>query len=56
MCDGGNCNEKTFLQNNSEGLAKAAKIEGDTELLQVLMSNMNQCKRVIYGGFNIVEP
>lgn len=45
-----------ILQNNPEGLAKAAKIEGDSELLHTFMGNLNQFSMGELAGFNIIEP
>lgn len=45
-----------ILQNNTEGLNNAAKIEGDSELLALFMSNLNQLETSVTANFNIIEP
>ncbi|MBR3918937.1 MAG: MBL fold metallo-hydrolase [Clostridia bacterium] len=45
-----------ILQNNKDGLKGAAKIEGNTELLELFMSKMNQVEIAANPNFNIVEP
>jgi len=42
--------------NNYEGVASAARIEGDAELLKLFMSNLNKYPVQGNGTFNIVEP
>jgi alkyl sulfatase BDS1-like metallo-beta-lactamase superfamily hydrolase len=44
------------LRNNKEGLNQAAKIEGNIELLDLIMSNFNQLSLSISPDFNIIEP
>ncbi|MBQ8164321.1 MAG: MBL fold metallo-hydrolase [Clostridia bacterium] len=44
-----------ILQNNQEGVSKAIKVEGDSELLKLFMSNMNQISTESMN-FNIIEP
>ena len=45
-----------ILTNNSETVAKAVKVEGNAELLTLLMENMNQFSIVGTSPFNIIEP
>ena len=45
-----------ILTNNSETVAKAVKVEGNAELLTLLMENMNQFPIVGTSPFNIIEP
>ena len=45
-----------LLQGNVDALGRAAKIEGNIELLKLLASNLNELKRSEFSGFNIVEP
>jgi len=44
-----------ILQNNQEGVSKAIKVDGDTKLLELFMSNLNQINSETVN-FNIVEP
>ncbi len=44
------------LQNNTEGLKNAAKIEGDRELFELFMGNLNQLNASVASNFNIIEP
>ncbi|MBQ4316709.1 MAG: MBL fold metallo-hydrolase [Clostridia bacterium] len=44
------------LQNNYDSLSQSAKIEGDTEKLQLFMSMLNQYSMADIASFNIVEP
>lgn len=45
-----------ILQNNTDAFSKAAKIEGNTELMKEFMNNLNQFSMSTPVGFNIVEP
>ena len=45
-----------ILQNNSEALTQASKIEGNTKLFQTFMSNLNEFQMAKAANFNIVEP
>ena len=45
-----------ILTNNSETVAKVVKVEGNAELLTLLMENMNQFSIVGTSPFNIIEP
>jgi len=45
-----------ILQNNFDALSQAAKIEGDTEILKLFMSKLNQYSMSELAPFNIVEP
>ena len=45
-----------ILQKNSDGVAKSMKLEGDVQLLDMLMDNLNQFSLGSVSDFNIVEP
>ncbi|MBE7065525.1 MAG: MBL fold metallo-hydrolase [Ruminococcaceae bacterium] len=44
-----------ILQNNTDGVAKAIKVDGDKDLLGLLMSKLNQFS-ANSANFNIIEP
>ena len=45
-----------LMSKNMEAFSKAAKIKGDSELLELLMNSLNQLDAASFAGFNIVEP
>ena len=45
-----------ILTNNSEVVAQAVRVEGDAELLTLMMENMNQFPIDGTNPFNIIEP
>lgn len=45
-----------LLTGDIESLQKAAKIEGDIELLKLFAQNLNQLSMTEFSDFNIVEP
>ena len=45
-----------LLQGNSEGSQKAMKLEGDTEIIDILMENLIDFSDTANSDFNIVEP
>ena len=45
-----------ILTNSLETVAKAVRVEGNAELLTLLMENMNQFPIVGTTTFNIIEP
>lgn len=45
-----------LLQGNSEGIQKAMKLEGDTEIIDILMENLIDFSDTANSDFNIVEP
>lgn len=45
-----------ILNGNFEGLTQAMKAEGDTEVLKLLMKNLNQFSLNAEKSFNLIEP
>ena len=45
-----------LMGKNIEAFTKAAKIKGDSGLLEMLMNSLNQLDAASFAGFNIVEP
>ena len=45
-----------LMGKNIEAFTKAAKIKGDSELLEMLVNSLNQLDAASFAGFNIVEP
>ena len=45
-----------ILTNNQEAVAQAVKVEGNAELLTLMMENMNQFPVGENNPFNIIEP
>lgn len=45
-----------ILNGNFEGLTQAMKAEGDTEVLKLLMKNLNQFNLNAEKSFNLIEP
>ena len=45
-----------ILNGNFEGLTQAMKAEGDTEILKLLMKNLNQFNLSADKSFNLIEP
>ena len=45
-----------LMQNNEAGVKQAIKTEGKTELLQLIMSNLNSIPFIGAADFNIIEP
>ena len=53
------CPEKALLyvlQNNMDGFKNVAQINGNTELLELFMSKLNQLGGDVSSAFNIIEP
>lgn len=45
-----------IIQHNTEGIAQAMKLEGDTTLLDLIVENINQLNLQETPSFNIIEP
>ena len=45
-----------LIQANMDAFEQIAKIEGNTELLKLFVSNLNQFNIITFSGFNIIEP
>ena len=45
-----------ILRNNAQGVSETVKVEGNAELLQLFMENLNQLDLSTPPSFNIIEP
>ena len=45
-----------FVQGNLKGIGQAMKVEGDQNLLELIVTNMNQFDTTDAAAFNIIEP
>lgn len=45
-----------MIKRNMEGIEKAMQLEGDTDLMKLIVENINQFNIAGIAGFNIVEP